>query len=750
VSVDAQRPRTTALALGLGALAVATAAATAALAVVNRAALPNVDAADPTSIFIPIGIGVVGALVASRRPHNPTGWLFLFIAVVGGLQGVEDQYVRFALLTHPGSLPLVAWAAWLNSWTLYLIFPAGAVALFMVLLPEGRLPSNRWRPVVAIAMVSTAATCLLTALSPGPLAMSSNGVNFPTPTNPAGLTFLKGAITTGDSTTALNGATWFVGLAILLVAAAAPVMRMRRSNREQRQQLKWIAYAVLTTTVAVVPISFLAGTVLPSWAFDVPIVVGFGVALPVAAGIAIFKHRLYDIDVVINRTVVYGSLAVFITAVYVGIAVGIGALIGGGGKPNLGLSIFATAIVAVGFQPVRERVQRVANRLVYGKRASPYEVLSQFSERVAESVAVDDVLPRMARVLAEGTGAQRADVWLRSGSVWRDAAMWPVGGAAFAPTPAVDGNLPSSSGGDRMVAVRHQGELLGALSVTKRSGESLTPVEENLLSHLAGQAGLVLKNVGLTADLQARLEELRASRQRLVTAQDEERRRLERNLHDGAQQHLVALKVKLGLAEMLLGRDPERARVTLDQLKSDADEALDTLRDLARGIYPPLLADKGLGAALESQARKATVPVAVDADGIARYSQDVEAAVYFAVLEALQNVQKYAGASRALIRLREESGELHFSVDDDGRGFDVATTPTGTGLVNMGDRVDALGGQLEVTSTIGTGTSVAGRIPVDGGPVYAVAPLAADHASTSRSGLNSDLGMKLAAPTSSA
>ncbi len=377
-------------------------------------------------------------------------------------------------------------------------------------------------------------------------------------------------------------------------------------------------------------------------------------------------------------------------------------------------------------------------------------MLAQFSERVAESYAADDVMPRMARVLAEGTGAQRADVWLRSGATWRDAAVWPADAVLHLAVAAEDGEAPATDGATRQVEVRHQGDLLGALSVTKRNGESLTPVEENLLTHLAGQAGLVLKNVGLTSDLQARLEELRASRQRLVTAQDEERRRLERNLHDGAQQHLVALKVKLGLAEMLLARDPQRARVTLDQLKSDADEALDTLRDLARGIYPPLLADKGLGAALESQARKATVPVTVDADGVARYSQDIEAAVYFSVLEALQNVQKYAGASRAVIRLREDGGELHFEVDDDGHGFDVATTPAGTGLVNMGDRLDALGGQLEVTSTIGTGTSVAGRIPVDGGPVYAVAPLAADHASTSRSGLNSDLGMKLAAPTSSA
>ncbi len=168
----------------------------------------------------------------------------------------------------------------------------------------------------------------------------------------------------------------------------------------------------------------------------------------------------------------------------------------------------------------------------------------------------------------------------------------------------------------RSVEVRHQGELLGALSVSKRRGETLTPIEEKLVDDLAHQAGLVLKNVGLSADLQARLDELRASRQRLVSAQDLERRRLERNLHDGAQQHLVALKVKLGLAEILLSRDPEKARTTLEQLKGDGDEALETLRDLARGIYPPLLAEKGLVVALQSQARKSKVPVDVMARGL--------------------------------------------------------------------------------------------------------------------------------------
>jgi signal transduction histidine kinase len=386
--------------------------------------------------------------------------------------------------------------------------------------------------------------------------------------------------------------------------------------------------------------------------------------------------------------------------------------VGSGGNPNLLLSILATAVVAVAFQPLRERLQKLANRLIYGKRATPYEVLSNFSERVAETYAGSEVLPRMARVLAEGTGAERAAVWLRTGTVLTPAAVHPQDANGLAAVPAGNGALPLIPGADHAVAVRHQGELLGALSVTKRRGESLTPIEEKLLDDLANQAGLVLRNVGLTADLQRRLEELRASRQRLVAAQDEERRRIERNLHDGAQQHLVALKVKLGLAEALLGKDPARAGTVLSGLKDDADSALDTLRDLARGIYPPLLADKGLTAALEAQARKATLPVAVDAGGVGRYPQDVEAAVYFCVLEALQNAQKYAGGGDVVIRLNQCDGELRFEVEDHGAGFDPATAAKGSGLQNMEDRLDALGGALDIESSPGAGVRLHGRIPV--------------------------------------
>ena len=377
-----------------------------------------------------------------------------------------------------------------------------------------------------------------------------------------------------------------IGLSII-----ALVLRYRRGSADERHQIKWLAFAI--TIAGSAGSSSLAFSALGHPASLLQDLDILGIALiPVAAAIAVLRYRLYDIDVVISRTIVYGALALFITAVYVGIVVGIGTLVGSGGQPNLLLSIVATAIVAVAFQPVRERLQTIANRLVYGKRATPYEVLSRFSERVAETYSAEEALPRMARVLAEGTGAEAAQVWLRAGKVLRPAAAWPGSSGAEEPVPILSDVLPNLPGAES-VPVRHQGELLGALTVTKRQGESLTPIEHKLLDDLAHQAGLVLKNVGLTGELLARLEDLRASRTRLVAAQDEERRRLERNLHDGAQQHLVAIKIKLGLAESLAVKDPNKTSDMIDQLKLDTDEALETLRDLARGIYPPLLADKG-------------------------------------------------------------------------------------------------------------------------------------------------------------
>jgi signal transduction histidine kinase len=240
----------------------------------------------------------------------------------------------------------------------------------------------------------------------------------------------------------------------------------------------------------------------------------------------------------------------------------------------------------------------------------------------------------------------------------------------------------------------------------------MDPAKERLIGDLAAQAGLVLRNVRLTEELRARLDDLRAAQRRLVAAQDGERRRLERNIHDGAQQQLVALSVKARLADTMLERDRGKAHELLVQVQAETNQALEDLRSLARGIYPPLLADKGLAAALEGQARRAPLPVVIRADGIGRYPQEAEAATYFSCLEALQNVAKYADASRAVVTLSDGDGRLRFEVADDGIGFDLAATGYGTGLQGIADRIAALDGTLSVESTEGEGTRLAGSIPI--------------------------------------
>ena len=285
-------------------------------------------------------------------------------------------------------------------------------------------------------------------------------------------------------------------------------------------------------------------------------------------------------------------------------------------------------------------------------------------------------MPRVARVIAEGTAAASAEVWLRLGDELRLTAAWPVAGE-HAALAIGDGALPIEA--DRVAAVRHHGELLGAIAVHKRVSEPLTHGEAELVDRLADQAGLILANARLTADLEARLDqiavqaaELRASRQRIVTAQDEERRRLERNIHDGAQQHLVALAVKLRLAKTAVAADPARGRTMLDELGGEIDDALDTLRALALGIYPPLLEEQGIAPALAAQYVRSGLPVRMDADATGRYPIEIEAAVYFAALEALQNAAKYANAGEIAIAIQPADGELRFSVRDDGVGFDPA------------------------------------------------------------------------------
>jgi signal transduction histidine kinase len=361
-------------------------------------------------------------------------------------------------------------------------------------------------------------------------------------------------------------------------------------------------------------------------------------------------------------------------------------------------------VLGLAFRPVARFARRIADRLVYGKRATPYEVLSEFSERVGDAYATDDVLERMAQILGQGVGGSSARVWLQVGGELRAVSSWPAGEPLPAPLACSGDALPPMAP-EIGFEVRDRGSLLGALSVEMPPNDPMTPAKERLVRDLASQAGLSLRNVQL-------VEDLRASQRRIVSAQDAERRRLERNIHDGAQQQLVALTVKMRLARSLASKDTEKAEAMLAQMETETHTALEDLRDLARGIYPPLLADKGLPAAIESQARKSGLRVSVSPDGVGRYAQEVEAAIYFSVLEGLQNVAKYADASSVEVSLSASNGFVLFDVHDDGQGFDPSRTGYGTGLQGMADRLSALGGSLAVESRPGAGTTISGKVPV--------------------------------------
>jgi signal transduction histidine kinase len=650
---------------------------------------------------------VVGALILARQPGNRIGKVYLLMGAGVSLTALGDGYA-----SADPPLPGREWFAWLGQWTW--VVGLGGLPFVLLLFPDGRLPSRRWRVVGWVAALGALSLGLGNMLTP-------RLVDYPGIANPVGVEAIVG------TPLEEGGIGWLLFLVAIPGSAAAMVVRFRRARGVERIQLKWLAASATAVGAAY---AFLAvayeGTIseVAAFVFFVSIL-----GVPVATGIAILKYRLFDIDVVINRALVYGALAAFIGVVYVALVVGIGALLD---LPSVGLQIAATAVVAVAFHPLRERLQGVANRLVFGRRSSPYEVLSGFSDRVAETYATEDVLPRMARIIGEGTAAARAEVWLRVGDELVRAGTWPAGDAAPETAaradrlPLTDGELPAMDA-DRTVPVRHRHELLGAVAVSKRPGEPLSPAETKLLDDLAHQAGLVLRNVRLTAELRARLEELssrteqlRESRQRIVETQDAERRRLERNIHDGAQQHLVALAVKLRLARTMASRDPDRARALVSEARGQTSRALETLRDLAGGIYPPTLAERGVVAALAEQTEGLGIAIEVLDLGLAdgRLPAEVEAAVYFSALEALQNAAKHAGATRVVVRLDRGEGELAFSVSDDGRGFQPASAKRGSGLQNLADRLEALGGTLEVDAAPGAGATIRGRIPV---PAEAVA-----------------------------
>jgi len=518
--------------------------------------------------------------------------------------------------------------------------------------------------------------------------------------------------------------------------------RYRRSTGPERQRLQWFGWALVVA--AEVTLVTLALRLLAGWPPGGAVVAAAAtVAIPVALGVSSSARLLGRVDRLLAHTVSIVGLSGVVVAVYVVVVLGLGRTPSSSERSILLLSMLAAAIAALLYLPARDRLSQFSNRLVYGERAAPDEVLRTFGARLSRAVPLDELLLQVAESLRKSMALESAEIWTGSGGQLDRVVSVPdapparltmtpdeeavVKGAGVSGQAWVKVWLTGLLRGREAARLRvapatHSGHLQGLIvAVRPEAGDAFRPDEETVLAELARQVGVALHNVALDSALQSSLDEvrrqaaeLRASRARVVAASDAARRQIERNLHDGAQQHLVALAVNLRLVQQLADADPATAKEMLAQLGHDVQDAVQELRSLAHGIYPPLLVDRGLGEALGAAAGRAALPTDVEATGTGRYPQDIEAAVYFCCLEALQNAGKHAGeGASATVRVWEEAGGLLFRVNDDGAGFDAAhRTSPGAGFVNMGDRVGAIGGSVAVESSPGKGTCVTGRIPL--------------------------------------
>ncbi|WP_131803517.1 MULTISPECIES: sensor histidine kinase [Pseudofrankia] len=757
-----------AVATGLAAIVTATAAAAAAAVVPHRVDPGVNEGFIVVSLLLGMALGLVGALLVGVRPANRLGPLLYVVGAAVVFEFALREYAYRGLRVDPGSLPLADVAGWAGLALDPLFFP-GPLAVVLVLFPDGRPMSCRWGAAALGGLAAGGAGVALCLLRPGPLADESFGYEIP----------WRGALPAGagDPVRAALGALTQVCLLLLTAAVVGLLVRHARAGRDDRARLRPLAIAATLAAVCLVAQLVPGMRVVGTFGLVAAVAVGF----PLALAVGVLRYRLWDLDRVLVAAIVYGALTVVITTLYVGVVVGFAAAAGSGTDdlplPSL---VVATVLVAVVFAPAKDWVGRAAQRLVYGVRATPYEALAALPRQLAEAPAVDDVLPRTARALTLGLGvpsararafvtdhADQADQAGTGGTDWADAkddggreaaatrTAWfperPGGGAP--PGPGAPDGSDSADGPEPdlvVIPVRHLGTVVGDVAVQSWPDRPLGRANRRLLADLAAQAGPALRAVALTAELRARLDqitaqsaELRASRARLAAAQADERRRLERDIHDGAQQQLVAMTVTIRQAEEQLaalagttgdasadeagggGTATELARAALRRCQDDVDRCIDDLRELARGIYPPVLAARGLPTALRARARRAPLDVRVESapelDG-RRFATPVEIAAYFACLEALQNAAKHARGASVFVRLALDGDSLCFTVTDDGPGFDPADARSraGTGLLGMADRVGAAGGTLTVETAPGRGTTVRGRLPAQ--PAEAVQP----------------------------
>ena len=651
----------------------------------------------------------VGAIIASRLPTNPIGWIFCGVGLLYTTQRFAEAYADYALLVNfafPGG-EYMAWFSRLLDFTGLVL----AGVFVMLLFPDGRLPSRRWRIVAWTAVCGAVLTSLYAAFYPGYL---NTPVLVPNPFGWVGV--IGGRLTTDDFLNYLA----LIGETLLLTSSLAAIcslaLRLHRAWGDERQQLKWFLYAavpaalcfsfVLLSFVVVDFTRFVLGTpLIPFWenyydsvvgAFIFQVIISVAVfallVVPVFTYIAIVRHHLYDIDVVINRTLVYGALTSCVVGIYVLAIVALGALFQAQG--NLGVSLVATGLVTVLFQPLRGRLQRGVNRLMYGERDDPYAVISRLGRRLEATLAPEAVLPTLVETIAQALKLPYAAILLKEDKEFRRIA------AAYG----------SPRGEPETLPLTYQREEIGRLVLSPRApGESFSAADRSLLEDLARQAEVAVHAVRLTTDLQH-------SRERLVATREEERRRLRRDLHDGLGAQLAGLNVQAGALRRLIPRDPDAADELVVELREELRSAIADIRRLVYDLRPPALDDLGLVEALRQLAERygskdEPLRVVVEApEDLPNLPAAVEVAVYRVTQEALTNVARHARARTCVVRLVLNE-DVALEIVDDGVGV-PAQRSAGVGLSSMHERASELGGSCVLQSVPKGGTQVLVRLPL--------------------------------------
>jgi signal transduction histidine kinase len=642
--------------------------------------------------LIPLyGIGLFAYL---KRPDLPIAGLLLVAAscwtVDLSMEGVLGEiHDHKGLVTGLWPLGLVAGLTGMAA----LVFSA----LFVALFPDG-VYGRRYEAVAARAMLALLAVPVLNVFTSPTVDLAPEAGGDHVTSNPLHAGGLSGLNDLVDSLAHLSGVAFAVAIVLLF-------LRYRRSGQEQRSQIRLVLFVAFAGVVGAEALWLLtpfetAGIV---WA------AACATLLPVAVLVAILRYRLLEADILIRKSLVYGALWLLIAGAYVGAAAALG--IAAGGRLPVAVAVLLTIVATLAFQPARRRLEQLADRWVFGERLGGYELLTRFGATLEETFDPEDLFGRLADAVRRGLRVRWARVLVRR-SAGEAFVLDPQAAAGIEPDTTAE---PAAS-----VPLSHGGEPLGTIEVGPKDEGELTAEDRRLLETLARQAALAIHNARLASELSVRLEEirtqaeqLRASRKRIVSAGDAERRRIERNIHDGVQQELVALIANLRLARNQLSREPAAADRTLAGLQDEAGLVLGDLRELARGIHPSLLSDHGLVEAIEARAARMPIPVSVQVDAAsreARFADDIEGAAYFVASEALANVLKHSRAERATVGVGYAEGSLELEVSDDGAGFDPAEAD-GSGLANMGDRVEALGGRLSLRSRTGEGTRVIARLP---------------------------------------